>query len=57
VDCGRHINRVTSIEMIGLNGEVVYSSGVMKGRMWEDVRENTHGQATFDYVCKQLDKS
>jgi hypothetical protein len=57
LDCGRHINRVISIDMIGLNGDVVYSSGVMKGRMWEDVRENTHGQATFDYVCKNLDKS
>jgi len=57
LDCGRHINRVIAIDMIGLNGEIVYSSGVMKGRMWEDVRDNTHGQATFDYVCKQLDKS
>lgn len=57
LDCGRHINRVISIDMIGVNGEVVYSSGTMKGHMWEEVRENTHGQATFDYVCKQVNKS
>jgi hypothetical protein len=25
--------------------------------MWEDVRDNTHGGKTFDYVCKHLDKS
>ena len=57
VDCGRHINRVTQIDMIGMDGEVVWSSGKMKQRMWEDVRDNTHGGATFEYVCKNLDKS
>ena len=57
VDCGRHINRVTEIDMIGMEGEVVWSSGKMKQRMWEDVRDNTHGGATFDYVCKNLNRS
>jgi hypothetical protein len=57
LDCGRHINRVISIEMIGVNGEVVWSSGKMAKRTWEDVRDNTHGGATFDYVCRNLSKS
>jgi hypothetical protein len=57
VDCGRHINRVTEIDMIGMEGEVVWSSGKMKQRMWEDVHDNTHGGATFDYVCKNLNRS
>lgn len=57
IDCGRRINRVTSIDMIGVSGEVVWSSGKMPKRMWEDVRDNTHGAATFDYVCKNLGKS
>jgi hypothetical protein len=57
LDCGRRINRVLSIDMIGVNGEVVWTSGKMPRRLWEDVRDNTHGGKTFDYVCKQLDKS
>lgn len=57
LDCGRHINRVTQIDMIGIQGEVVWSSGKMKQRMWEDVKDNTHGGATFDYVCKNLNRS
>lgn len=57
LDCGRHINRVTQIDMIGMEGEVVWSSGRMKQRTWEDVKDNTHGGATFDYVCKNLNKS
>jgi hypothetical protein len=57
VDCGRHINRVTAIDMIGVNGEVVWSSGKMPKRMWEEVRDNSHGGKTFDYVCRNLDKS
>jgi hypothetical protein len=57
LDCGRRVNRVISIDMIGVNGEVVWTSGKMPRRMWEDVRDNTHGGKTFDYVCKQLDKS
>jgi hypothetical protein len=57
LDCGRRINRVVAIDMIGVNGEVVWSSGKMPQRMWEDVRSNTHGGATFDYVCRNLGKS
>jgi hypothetical protein len=57
LDCGRRINRVIAIDMIGVNGEVVWSSGKMPKRMWEDVRDNTHGGATFDYVCRNVGKS
>jgi hypothetical protein len=51
VDCGRRINRVVKIEMVGENGEVVWSSGPMKQRIWEDVRPHTHAEATLDFVC------
>jgi hypothetical protein len=57
LDCGRRINRVISIDMIGMQGEVVWSSGKMPKRLWEDVREHTHGETTFNYICKQLGKS
>jgi hypothetical protein len=54
LDCGRRINRVVQIDMLGSEGEVVWSSGRMNRRMWEDVRPNTHGQATLDFVCGRL---
>ena len=57
LDCARRINRVVQIDMIGLNDEVVWSSGRMNKRMWEDVRPNTHGEATLDFVCGKLGKS
>jgi hypothetical protein len=57
LDCGRRINRVISIDMIGMDGEVVWSSGKMSKRMWEDVRPNTHGETTFNYVCREMGKS
>jgi hypothetical protein len=57
IDCGRRINRVTSIDMLGIDGEVVWSSGKMPKRMWEAVQDNTHGGRTFDYICKQLGKT
>lgn len=57
VDCGRRINRVTSIEMRDPQGEVVWSSGKMTKRMWEEVRDNSHGGQTFEYVCRNVGKS
>jgi hypothetical protein len=57
LDCARRINRVIQIDMIGLNDEVVWSSGRMQRRMWEDVRANTHGEATLQFVCGKLGKS
>ena len=54
MDCGRRINRVTQIEMIGENGEVVWSSGPMKKRMWEPVRANSHAESTLEIVCARI---
>jgi hypothetical protein len=54
IDCARRINRVTRIDMIGESGEVVWSSGPMKQRMWEDVRPNTHAQTTVEIVCARV---
>ena len=56
LDCGRRINRVTQIEMIGENGEVVWSSGPMKKRMWEPVRANSHAESTLEVVCARIHK-
>ncbi len=57
MDCARHINRVTRIDMIGENGETVWTSGPMAKRMWEDVRPNTHAEVTLDLVCGRAKKS
>lgn len=57
LDCARRINRVIQIDMIGLNDQVVWSSGRMQRRLWEDVRANTHGEATLQFVCGKLGKS
>jgi len=54
LDCGRRINRVTQIDMIGENGEVVWSSGPMKKRMWENVRTNSHAESTLEIVCARI---
>lgn len=54
LDCGRRINRVIQIDMIGLDGEVAWSSGPMRSRAWEDVTPNSHSEATLNEVCKRL---
>ena len=54
IDCARRINRVTQIDMIGENGDVVWSSGKMKQRQWEDVRPNTHAEKTVEIVCGRV---
>jgi len=54
LDCGRRINRVTQIDMVGENGEVVWSSGPMKKRMWEPVRANSHAESTLEVVCARI---
>lgn len=53
VDCGRRINRVVQIDMINESGEVVWSSGRLKQQMWEDVRPNSHGETTLEFVCRK----
>lgn len=57
IDCARRINRITQIDMIAENGELVWSSGPMKKRLWEDVRANTHAETTVEIVCARLKKS
>jgi len=57
LDCARRINRVIQIDMLGMQGEVVWSSGRMPKRDWESVRANTHGEATLDFVCGKLGRS
>jgi surface-adhesin protein E len=56
LDCRRRINRVVQIDMIGPDDEVVWSSGRMQRRMWEDVRPNTHGEVTLDFVCGKVNQ-
>jgi hypothetical protein len=56
IDCARRINRITQIDLIGENGELVWSSGPMKKRMWEDVRPNTHAEITVEVVCARINK-
>ena len=54
LDCGRRINRVIQIDMIGLDGEVAWSSGRMQRREWEAVKPNSHAETTLDMVCSRL---
>ena len=54
IDCARRINRITQIDMIGENGDLVWSSGWMKKRMWEDVRPNTHAETAMEIICSRL---
>lgn len=56
LDCARRVNRVTQIDMIGENGEVVWSSGSMKKRMWEEIRSNSHAESTLEVVCARIHK-
>lgn len=54
IDCGRRINRVIQIDMIGLDGEVAWSSGRMQRREWEAVKRNSHAETTLDVVCARI---
>ena len=53
LDCRRRINRVIKIDMLDEKGEVVWSSGFMKRRMWEDVGPQTHAEATLRFACSK----
>jgi hypothetical protein len=54
LDCKRRINRVLQIDMIGLDGEVAWSSGRMRSRAWEEVKPNSHAEITLNVVCARL---
>jgi hypothetical protein len=56
LDCARRVNRVTRIDMIGEDGQVVWCSGPMKKRMWEEVRPNSHAESTLQVVCGRLNR-
>ena len=57
LDCGRRIHRVTQIDMLGPDGDVVWSSGPMPRRDWEGVLPKSHGEATLDFVCGKIGRS
>ena len=52
LDCNMNINRVIQIDMLDGDENVVWSSGYMEKRIWQDVRDNTHAKKTYDLVCK-----
>ena len=52
LDCNLNINRVIQIDMLDGDENVLWSSGYMEKRIWQDVRENTHAKKTYDLVCK-----
>ncbi len=56
IDCGRRINRIVRIDMIGEDGVVVWSSGPMNKRLWEEVKSNSHAQSTLELVCARFKK-
>lgn len=49
-DCSRNQHRVVSIQLIGENQKVIWSSGDMK-RVWERIEPGSPGLATLEYVC------
>jgi hypothetical protein len=52
LDCNLNINRVIQIDMLDGDENVVWSSGYMEKRIWQDVRDNTHAKKTYDLVCQ-----
>jgi hypothetical protein len=57
LDCGRRINRIIQIDMIGEDGSIVWSSGPLKQRMWEGVKSNSHAESTLELVCSRVRKT
>ncbi|MEQ1881880.1 MAG: surface-adhesin E family protein [Burkholderiales bacterium] len=56
LDCARRVNRVTLIELLSENGDVVWTSGPLAKRMWEDVKPNTHAETTMVFVCARINQ-
>jgi hypothetical protein len=57
MDCRLRVNRVLQIDMLDDAGEVVWSSGYMPKRMWEEVKPNSHAEATLDAVCARFSRT
>lgn len=53
LDCVRELNRVTQIDMVNEQNEVVWSSGYMDKRLWLTINTQGHSRTTFDLVCSQ----
>ena len=53
LDCARELNRVTQIDMVNEQDEVVWSSGYMDKRIWLTINTQGHSRTTFDLVCSQ----
>ncbi|MBA4740883.1 MAG: hypothetical protein H2061_07305 [Burkholderiales bacterium] len=53
LDCTRELNRVTQIDMVNEQDEVVWSSGYMDKRIWLTINTQGHSRTTFDLVCSQ----
>ncbi|MDC1312250.1 hypothetical protein N8Z26_07330 [Burkholderiales bacterium] len=53
LDCVRELNRVTQIDMVNEQDEVVWSSGYMDKRIWLTINTQGHSRTTFDLVCSQ----
>jgi hypothetical protein len=41
-----------SLELIGTEGQVLWSSGEMK-RVWESIQPGSGGRATLDFACSR----
>jgi hypothetical protein len=52
-DCRRIQHRAVSLELIGVQGEVLWSSGEMK-RVWESIEPGSRGRATLDFACARV---
>lgn len=57
MDCRLRVNRVVQIDMLDEDGRVVWSSGYMPKRMWEEVKPHSHAEATLDAVCARFSKT
>jgi hypothetical protein len=51
-DCRRLQHRAVSLQVIGVQGEVLWSSGEMK-RVWESIEPGSGGRATLDFACSR----
>ena len=51
-DCRRVQHRAVSLQVIGVEGQVLWSSGEMK-RVWESIEPGSGGRATLDFACSR----
>lgn len=49
-DCKRSQHRALRLQLLGVDGQVLFDSGDMK-RVWESIDGGTPGRATLDYAC------